>query len=39
VRVDACGSVCREVEMKCPFLIMEGEENKAAGNPSFTCKG
>jgi len=39
VEVRACGSVCREVERQCPFLIKMTEEDKAAGNPSFLCKG
>ena len=34
-----CPSVCREVERKCPFFILGHEDDKAAGNPSFICKG
>lgn len=39
VKLDPCGSVCRAVEKSCPFFILGFEEDKAAGNPSFTCKG
>ncbi len=39
VQIRACGSVCREVERQCPFFILNTEEDKAAGNPSFICKG
>ena len=39
VQVEMCPSVCREVERKCPFFILGHEDDKAAGNPSFICKG
>ena len=39
VKVEMCPSVCREVERKCPFFILGHEDDKAAGNPSFICKG
>jgi hypothetical protein len=39
VQVEVCGSVCRDVERRCPFFIKGTENDKAAGNPSFICKG
>ncbi|XP_059082273.1 uncharacterized protein LOC131879840 [Tigriopus californicus] len=38
VPLNGCGSICREVERKCPFFIKGLEDDKAAGNPSFICK-
>jgi hypothetical protein len=39
VTVKPCQSVCKEVEKTCPFLIKGPDDDKAAGNPSFICKG
>ena len=39
MKVESCQSVCKEVEKTCPFLIKGLEDDKAAGNPSFLCKG
>ena len=39
VQINPCGSVCREVERRCPFFIKGEEDDRAAGNPSFICKG
>jgi hypothetical protein len=39
IKVESCQSVCKEVEKRCPFLIKGLEDDKAAGNPSFLCKG